>query len=68
MQSGTPGEKGDLTIRYMKPGKYVLKQTKAPLGYVLQVKEYPFEITRRGQGHGRYQARQCPHAGRYLEA
>lgn len=52
VQSGTLGEKGDLTIRYMKPGKYVLKQTKAPLGYVLQVKEYPFEITAEGKVTG----------------
>lgn len=36
----------------MKPGKYSLKQTKAPLGYVLQVKEYPFEITAEGKVTG----------------
>lgn len=52
VQTGTLGEKGDLAIRYMKPGKYTLKQTKAPLGYVLQVKEYPFEITAEGKVTG----------------
>lgn len=48
VQSGTLGENGDRTIRYMTPGKYTLKQTKAPLGYVLQVKEYAFEINSNG--------------------
>ena len=48
VQSGTLGENGDRTIRYMKPGKYTLKQTKAPLGYVLQVEEYAFEINSNG--------------------
>lgn len=48
VQSGTLGENGDRTIRYMTPGKYTLKQTKAPLGYVLQVEEYAFEINSNG--------------------
>ncbi|HPK16605.1 MAG TPA: SpaA isopeptide-forming pilin-related protein [Clostridia bacterium] len=52
VQAGTLGEKGDVSFRYMKPGKYTLRQTKAPLGYVLQVKEYPFEITAEGKVTG----------------
>ncbi len=52
VQKGTIGEKGELAFRYMKPGKYTLKQTKAPAGYVLQVKENPFEITAEGKVTG----------------
>ena len=49
VQSGTIGENGELAFRYMKPGNYTLKQTKAPAGYVLQTKEYSFEITAEGK-------------------
>ncbi len=52
VQAGTIDEKGELTFRYMKPGKYTLKQTKAPAGYILQIKEYPFEITADGKVTG----------------
>ena len=52
VQTGMIGEKGELAFRYMKPGKYTLKQTKIPAGYVLQTKEYPFEITAEGKVTG----------------
>lgn len=52
VQSGTIREDGTLTYRYLPAGKYTLKQTAAPAGYVLQTKEYPFTIDAAGQVTG----------------
>lgn len=51
--AGTVSAEGFLRFQGLKPGRYVLKQTKAPAGgYALQAKEYPFTISESGATSG----------------
>ena len=47
--TATTDENGKLTIGDLHLGSYALVETKAPKGYVLDWKEYPFELTYAGQ-------------------
>ncbi|MDZ5760657.1 SpaA isopeptide-forming pilin-related protein [Carnobacterium maltaromaticum] len=47
--TATTDENGKLTIGDLHLGSYALVETKAPKGYVLDGKEYPFELTYAGQ-------------------
>ncbi|MEG0255122.1 MSCRAMM family protein, partial [Vagococcus sp.] len=37
-------DSGEITLSKLIPGKYYVKETKAPIGYELSTKDYPFEI------------------------
>lgn len=42
-------ENGIITITGLKPGKYTVKQTKAPSGYIINNEEYDFVVTEYGK-------------------